>query len=120
MEQDYPVINVPETAENLRHLLDEKHISVRQVAEYMGFEQPQAVYKWLSGKSLPTVDNLVALSWYLDISVESILVVNGHSGMEPEAGGSPTPAPFFFTFVFAVWCEKSCIYLYHVVLCNTG
>ena len=94
MEKDYPVIDVPETAENLRHLLNEKHISVRQVADYMGFEQPQAVYKWLSGKSLPTVDNLLALSRYLDISMESILIVNGHSDMEPEAGGSPTPTPF--------------------------
>jgi hypothetical protein len=43
----------------------------------MGFENPQAVYKWLNGKSLPNVDNLVILSRVLHTSIEDILVVDG-------------------------------------------
>ena len=42
----------------------------------MGFENPQAVYKWLSGKSLPSLENLLILSKLLNISIENILVID--------------------------------------------
>lgn len=39
----------------------------------MGFESEQAVYKWQRGDSLPTVDNLYALSRLFGTSVDNIL-----------------------------------------------
>ena len=39
----------------------------------MGFESDQAVYKWQRGDSLPTVDNLYALSRLFGTSVDDIL-----------------------------------------------
>ena len=50
--------------------------TVKDVQEVMGFENPQAVYKWLSGKSLPNLENLLILSKLLNISIENILVVD--------------------------------------------
>ena len=41
------------------------------------FENPQAVYKWITGKSLPSIDNLIILSKLLHSSVEEILVIDG-------------------------------------------
>ena len=38
----------------------EQGLTVRDVQVFFGFEEPQAIYKWQSGKSLPTVDNLYA------------------------------------------------------------
>ena len=49
-------------------------LTVRDVQAFFGFEEPQAVYKWQSGKSLPTVDNLYALSALLDVRMDEILV----------------------------------------------
>ena len=43
----------------------------------MGFENPQAIYKWISGKSLPSLDNFIILSRLLHASIEDILVVDG-------------------------------------------
>ena len=43
----------------------------------MGFENPQAVYKWISGKSLPSLDNFIILSRLLHTSIEDILVIDG-------------------------------------------
>ena len=40
----------------------------------MGFESDQAVYKWQRGESLPTVDNLFALSRLFGTSVDDILI----------------------------------------------
>lgn len=43
----------------------------------MGFENPQAIYKWLSGRSLPSLDNFVILSRLLHTSMEDIPVIDG-------------------------------------------
>jgi hypothetical protein len=49
-------------------------ITVREMQAYFGFEEPQAIYKWQRGKSLPTVDNLYALSNLLEVPMNEILV----------------------------------------------
>ena len=38
---------------------------------------PQAIYKWLSGKSLPRIDNFIILSRLLHTTIEDILVIDG-------------------------------------------
>lgn len=43
----------------------------------MGFENPQAVYKWLRGESLPSIDNLLILGKILNTKLENILAING-------------------------------------------
>ena len=39
-----------------------------------GFEEPQAIYKWQRGQSLPSVDNLYALGALLEVPLDEILV----------------------------------------------
>lgn len=51
--------------------------TVRDVQRLMGFNNPQAIYKWLSGKSLPSIDNFVILSRLLHTSIDNLLVVDG-------------------------------------------
>lgn len=43
------------------------------MSRFMGFESEQAVYKWQRGDSLPTVDNLYALSRLFETTVDDIL-----------------------------------------------
>ncbi len=43
------------------------------MSRFMGFESEQAVYKWQRGDSLPTVDNLYALSKLFETTVDDIL-----------------------------------------------
>lgn len=70
----FPVIDLAATGENILRLRKEKGLSVRDIQGYFGFEEPQAIYKWQKGKSLPTVDNLYALSALLEVPMEAILV----------------------------------------------
>ena len=49
---------------------------MRDVQRLMGFNNPQAIYKWLSGKSLPSIDNFVILSRLLHTSIDNLLVVD--------------------------------------------
>lgn len=70
----FPVIDLIATGANIRRLRMERGLTVRDLQAYFGFEEPQAIYKWQAGKSLPTVDNLYALSVYLGVPMDSILV----------------------------------------------
>jgi len=70
----FPVIDPVATGENIVRLRKARGLTVRDLQTYFGFEEPQAIYKWQWGKSLPTVDNLYALSALLDVSMDDILV----------------------------------------------
>lgn len=76
MEPMYISIQPIETGKHIKELMLNNGYSVRDIQNVMGFEQPQAVYKWLSGKSLPTIDNLVILSRLLHTNIENILVID--------------------------------------------
>ena len=63
------------TGKNIVRLRQAQGLSVAEVQEYFGFDAPQAIYKWQQGKSLPSTDNLVALSHLLGVSLEDLLVI---------------------------------------------
>lgn len=70
----YPTIDMRATGNNIRVLRKKKGITAQQIADFMGFAEPVAVYKWQRGDSLPTLDNLLALARLMDCSMEDILV----------------------------------------------
>ena len=70
----FPVIDPVATGANIIRLREERGLTVRDLQEFFGFEEPQAIYKWQRGKSLPSVDNLYALGALLDVSLDEILV----------------------------------------------
>lgn len=81
MEPIYLSIKQKETGNRIKYLLKQQGYTVRDVQEMMGFENPQAIYKWLSGRSLPSIDNFVILSKALHTTIEEILVIDGDFAM---------------------------------------
>ena len=77
MKPMYLQVLQTETGKRIKKLLVENGYTVKDVQSAMGFENPQAIYKWLSGKSLPSLDNFVILSRLLHTSIEDILVIDG-------------------------------------------
>ena len=77
MEPMYLSIQPKKTGERIRKLLLEKGYTIREIQGAFGFENPQAIYKWLSGKSLPSIDNFIIFSRLLHTSIEDILVIDG-------------------------------------------
>ena len=83
----FPVIDLVATGDNIRRLRLERGLSVRDLQTFFGFEQPQAIYKWQKGASLPTVDNLYALGSLFGVPMDQILVpvaVNLHPYIEQQ------------------------------------
>lgn len=74
----FPVIDLEATGANILRLRKEKGLSVKDLQAYFGFECPQAIYKWQWGQSLPSVDNLFALSKLFNTSIDEILVECTH------------------------------------------
>ena len=71
---NYPKINMKATGDNILKLRKLRGLSVKDLQNYFGFEGPQAIYKWQWGESLPSVDNLFALSKILNIPMNEILI----------------------------------------------
>jgi transcriptional regulator with XRE-family HTH domain len=74
MHMLFPVIDPVATGENILRLRKARGLTVRDLQNWFGFEEPQAIYKWQKGKSLPTVDNLYALGALFNVPMEEILV----------------------------------------------
>ena len=74
MNMEFPTIDVKATGARIKELRKERGLTIRDVSEYMGFTTDQAVCKWQRGDSLPTVDNLYALSRLYGTTMEDILV----------------------------------------------
>ena len=70
----FPVIDMVATGSNIQRLRLEAGLSVENLRVYFGFEYPQAIYKWLRGECLPSVDNLLALAHLLGVEMEALLV----------------------------------------------
>ena len=70
----FPVIDPAATGENIIRLRKERGLTVRDLQSFFGFEEPQAIYKWQRGESLPTVDNLYALGSLLEVPLEEIII----------------------------------------------
>ena len=76
-----PIINLNKTGPNILTLRRERGLSVRALQDLLGFATPQAIYKWQQGLTLPSIDNLVALSCILQVPIDAILVVEQPSGV---------------------------------------
>ena len=64
------------TGINLRLMMDERGFTVKDVQQYLGLGSVQSVYHWLNGLSLPTVDNLYALSYWFQVPVDDLICGN--------------------------------------------
>ena len=63
-----------ETGNNIVRLRKEKGMTVREIQEAMGFNTPQAIFKWQRGETMPTLDNIVVLSELFNTAIEEIVV----------------------------------------------
>lgn len=76
MACDY-CVDTAEVGIRIRTLRQKKGISIRQMEEYFGIT-PQALYKWERGIGLPEIQNLIALSRLLGVTVDELLVGNNY------------------------------------------
>lgn len=72
-----PQIDMSATGLNIHALRVGKNYKVVDIQDIFDFNTPQAIYKWESGRSLPTIENLIALSRIFGCPIEQIIVLKG-------------------------------------------
>ncbi len=67
-------IDMINTGRNIARLRKINDLTIKDIQDAMGFNTPQAIYKWMRGEAIPSVDNLVVLSELFDTAIDEILV----------------------------------------------
>ena len=73
---DLPTIDPVLTGENIIRLRKQAGLSVHDLQMIFGFNSPQAIYKWIHGDAVPSIDNLVILAAVLETTMDEIIVVD--------------------------------------------
>ena len=73
----FPTINLRETGINLHRIMDKRGITPKDIKVFLNLGSIQTVYNWFNGLNMPTVDNLYALSQFLQVSIDEIICGNG-------------------------------------------
>ncbi len=81
----FPAIDPVATGKNIIRLRKQRGMTVKDLQNWFGFLEPRAIYKWQTGQSLPSIDNLYALSILLDVPMDSIIVGRYQDSLEPQA-----------------------------------
>ena len=77
-EFDYPQIDNKKTGAWLRSLCKHYGYTVKDIQDYLHISSNQAVYEWFNGHTLPSVNNLLALSNLFGIPMNQLLVDDTH------------------------------------------
>ncbi|MBQ9207742.1 MAG: helix-turn-helix transcriptional regulator [Treponema sp.] len=74
---EIPVIDVPATSNNLKSLRENRNITVAQIQQLLGMENPQSIYTWENAESkvLPRLDNLVTLAKLYKVTIDELIVI---------------------------------------------
>ena len=62
------------TGQQIRLLMEKRGVTVRDVKNALSLACVQSVYHWLDGQSMPTLDNLYALSDLLKVPMDMLVV----------------------------------------------
>ena len=88
-----PVIDVCATSKNLKSLREGRGITVSEIQNMFGMENPQSIYNWENPerKTLPCIDNLVMLAKIYKVALDEMIVIREDDRSEL-AISEPRPA----------------------------
>ena len=75
-----PAVDVKQTGKNIDKLRIQHGLSIKDIQLILGFTTPNAIYTWVHGKSMPTIDNLVVLAAIFKVSLDEIVITKSTSG----------------------------------------
>ena len=64
------------TGANIKAIIKSKGFKIVDIQTRCGFTTPQAIFKWLRGDSMPTIDNMVILADMLGVTIDQMIVTN--------------------------------------------
>ena len=71
-----PMIDTVATGQNINRMRINARMTVRDMQNVFGFATPQAIYKWIHGTAMPTIDNMVILAAMFGVTLDDIIAVD--------------------------------------------
>ncbi|WP_028508806.1 helix-turn-helix transcriptional regulator [Ruminococcus sp. NK3A76] len=70
-----PVIDTQATGINIKNMIKARGFKIADVQRRCGFNTPQAIFKWMRGDAVPTIDNMVIIAEMFGVTIDEIIVV---------------------------------------------
>lgn len=70
-----PTIDTVATGNNIYQLIHNSDMTVNDLKIEMQTVTVQAIYKWLRGECLPSIDNLFVMSRIFGVTIEEIVIL---------------------------------------------
>lgn len=67
-------VDMAGTGKRITALRKDRNLTVKDLQNLLGFNTPQAIFKWQRGDSLPSLDNLVILADLFEVTISDIVV----------------------------------------------
>lgn len=71
-------LDAVETGRKIDSAIKQSGYSIRELQEMLGLSCPQPIYRWIRGRTLPSIDNLYMLSRILEVPMDELLVPSGN------------------------------------------
>lgn len=62
------------TGKVIKNMILKKGYSIKEIQQKLKLSCPQPIYRWMSGQTLPSLDNLYMLSFILGMHMEELLM----------------------------------------------
>ncbi len=70
-----PTVDIAATGMNIQRCMQKKGIAARDIQDACGFTTPNAVYKWIRGACMPTIDNMIIIADICGVTINDIVAV---------------------------------------------
>ena len=69
------VIDTKATGANIKNMIRSGGYKIADVQQRCGFNTPQAIFKWMRGDCVPSIDNMVIIADMFGVTVDRIIAV---------------------------------------------
>ena len=90
-------IDTKATGQQIRKWMTKRGFSVKEVRDQLSIGSVQAIYHWLNGSAMPSLDNLYALSDLLKVPIDRLIVGNREYDPEPDKSSDTGRIMFEYT-----------------------
>lgn len=97
-----PLIDREKTGQQIKKMMEERGITVLEVQKYLCLGCVQSIYHWFHGLSLPSLDNLYALSELMQVPMD--VLICGDRGCVQIKPDRPVQRRmrFFYRYIYSV------------------
>ncbi|MBO6309815.1 MAG: helix-turn-helix transcriptional regulator [Oribacterium sp.] len=71
-----PVIDTKATGAKIKTIMKEKGFKISDIQDRCGFNTPQAIFKWMRGDAVPTIDNMIIIADMFGVTIDEMIVIN--------------------------------------------